>query len=173
MRKLFLGIIALVALQVQGASADVNFDLTVTCPTCMISGTATSVLVTTPQATLGEFLVTDIIGKVGPFPGILIAPGGAAGISGKNDNLLFFPASPAFFSAGGLGISVNGLATDVACNGSNLACAVVYSGINHHADIGVTAVPSPIIGAGLPGLIFAGGGLLAWWRRKRHAQAVG
>jgi hypothetical protein len=35
------------------------------------------------------------------------------------------------------------------------------------------AVPLPVMGAGLPGLIFAsGGGLLAWCCRKRRAQAA-
>jgi len=61
MRKLVFGTIALLALQVRGASADVDFDFTVTCPTCIVSGN-TSVLVTTPQPTPGEFLVTDILG---------------------------------------------------------------------------------------------------------------
>jgi hypothetical protein len=33
--------------------------------------------------------------------------------------------------------------------------------------VSVSSVPVPAVGAGLPGLLFAGGGFLAWWRRRQ------
>jgi hypothetical protein len=100
---------------------------------------------------------TGIFFNFGALDGstVSIGQGGATGQEfclSSNINSCNVP-TPLIFIANGPGVFADAFPGAV-----NLEIATIAS-----------AVPGPVLGGGLPGMLFAGGGLLAWWRRREKS----
>jgi hypothetical protein len=163
----------LVVLGSTSAYANTIFDFSITNST---TGTASGQFITTDVVN-GQYTVLDVTGFVN---GAAITGALGPGSYGSNDNQVFdAPNAPVdsagvAFSAGGLSYNIFAQTLNPLVFGFCVSTAQSNCN-NSQADNAPTAVftltsasavPGPIVGAGLPGLLAAFGAMLAWRRRK-------
>src|SRR5262249_51788859 len=141
--------------------------------TWSVTGSITGTGTLTTGALCAGIAGCEIVDSIsGQFAGSTITGILAAGSLG-NDNRLF-PGSSHLLDTSGLSFAFGSAssATIWCCSSTNVSFPYFVSTFNPtgtSAGQFSLAVPGPIAGAGLPGLILAGGGLLGWLRRRKAA----
>jgi hypothetical protein len=93
-----------------------------------------------------------------------IVTGSLSGVANPAVGPITFTAPGPF----GFGSCCGNPEAEIAINDLRIAFNILGTSVNvDNIRVENVAVPGPIAGAGLPGLILAGGGLLAWWRRRQ------
>ena len=163
MRTLFRFLAVASALSLPLASHAATFTLSFTDS----SGSNSVSLTGNATGTAGQYLITSVSGTIDGLNATLLAPGTYPSNDSPNDNLLFYPAAPAYLDFSGLGFELGttkfydlydiGGTTYAEISGPSSTTSDVDESPALVSNLSVTATPEPssiaLLGTGLVGAV--------------------